>query len=94
MTMEGFQVGKLYEITMLDEDDSWSSTGMIVYRKPVGVGASLSLSWIVIRAGNFPVMWLGSKGCPADWARLLYKDVVYYTFLGHPHNLKRLQRVQ
>ncbi len=99
MTMQlDLCVGKLYRITNDSGDGAnlgvKSTSGLVVFKRPLGVGESMTPSFLTIDTGQV-VMWLGIHHNGGEqWAKLLHGDTVYSIFLGHHHNLKRLERVE
>ncbi len=96
MTAQNLQPGKLYKIISFSVPPEALGEklvdGLIVYKVPVDLDGSLSRSWVTIHTGAV-VMWLGEEGCGPEFAKVLHGDTVWHVFLGHKHNLKRLQRV-
>ena len=87
-------MGKLYRISFdgggVSDGGDKLMAGLVVFRKLPTIGESMSSWWESIGG---VVMWLGTKRLPTGWGSLLHEGTVYYVWLEHQGNLKRLQRV-
>ncbi len=81
-----FLVGKLYRVkhryVIIDGEESSVIDKLAVY----GADEAAFRTYVWLETGDV-VMWLGTAGCKARWARVLHKDGVWYINLTSAHRM-------